>query len=128
MIEQASWFLGCANMAASLVFQAITFHSSKLDVKMKDSLLRAVNVHQLSALGFILLALNKNTKSYWNTTYFWLLTSATCLFPGVIYFQNLFNSGNKIWLSKFVPTGGMMHIAFWFLLASSFSSFNPNQK
>ena len=109
-------------MAASLVFQAITAHSKKLDEKMKNSLSKACNVHQLASLGFILLAL---TRSPWNVYNFWLLTTATTLFPGVIYYQNVFNGGNKTFLAKHVPKGGMMHMIFWILLGLQYSRINP---
>ena len=91
-------------------------------------MLRAVNVHQIAALGFILLAFNKNQKSYWTTIYFWLLVVATSLFPGIIYYTNLMNKGQKIFVSKFVPTGGLMHMVFWLLIGISFSSFKFDKK
>ena len=42
---------------------------------------------------------------------FALLFVATLLFPGLIYFQTLKNT--KVWMGKFVPTGGLMHMVFW---------------
>ena len=123
MLESISWFLGCSNMAASLVFQAIAFHSPKLDGKMKDSMLRACNVHQVASLGFILLALNKSPESYWNTMNFSILSVATTLFPGVIYYQNLAKAGQKVALSRFVPTGGVLHMVFWVMMSVNYSSY-----
>eukprot|EP00356_Strombidium_inclinatum_P005622 CAMPEP_0170491284 /NCGR_PEP_ID=MMETSP0208-20121228/10735_1 /TAXON_ID=197538 /ORGANISM="Strombidium inclinatum, Strain S3" /LENGTH=112 /DNA_ID=CAMNT_0010766833 /DNA_START=42 /DNA_END=380 /DNA_ORIENTATION=- len=108
-------------MASSLVFQAIGFHSSKLQANQQQAMLRAVNVHQLASLGFILLAFSK--KSSMNSLHFGLLSVATALFPGVIYYKNLVKDGQPVSLSRFVPTGGMLHMVFWVLLALRFKSF-----
>lgn len=98
-------------MASSLAFSAIAHHGKKMDDAVKVSMHRAVTVHQISAIGFIILAL-----AYKETPLipFAVLSVATLLFPGVIYYQSL--SKTKILLGKFVPAGGMLHMAFWGLL------------
>ena len=55
-MEQAAWALGCVNMTASMVFSMIAHHSKKFDEVSKTSMHRAVNMHQIAALGFLLLA------------------------------------------------------------------------
>ena len=43
-----------------------------------------------------------------------MLSLATALFPGVIYYQTI--TDTKSALGRFVPTGGMIHIGFWLVL------------
>ena len=83
-MEQAVWALGCVNMTASMVFSMIAHHSKKLDEISKVSMHRAVNMHQVAALGFILLAYQGAPLLPLS-----MLTVGTLLFPGVIYFQTL---------------------------------------
>ena len=110
-LDQVSWVIGCASMASSLAFSAIAHHSKKMDEVVRVGLHRAVTVHQLSAIGFLILSF-----AYKETPPlpFALLSAATMLFPGVIYYQSLSNT--KSIFSKFVPMGGMMHMAFLALL------------
>lgn len=83
MLDTVSWILGCANMAASLAFSAIAHHSKKLEEPAKLSMHRAVTIHQISAIGFLILA-----SQYRETPLVPLaiLSTATILFPGVIYY------------------------------------------
>ena len=104
-------------MTGSLIFSAIAAHHSKLDEKMKNAVRWGTNVHQVASLGFILLALDKSNSwmQYINMA---VLTTATILFPGVIYYQNIVKKGEKGMLSRFVPHGGGLHMVFWVLLAT----------
>jgi len=43
-----------------------------------------------------------------------LLTLATFLFTGVLYYGTI--KGKKVFLSRFVPFGGALHMLFWTLL------------
>ncbi len=98
-------------MASSMAFSAIAHHSKKMDETVRVSMHRAVTVHQVSALGFLVLAFAyKETPAI----PFALLSAATLLFPGVIYYQSL--NRTKSVLGRFVPMGGMLHMAFWALL------------
>jgi hypothetical protein len=83
-METLSWVLGCSNMALSFVFQAIGYHSKSLDEAAKSSMLRAVNVHQMASIGFILLSFKGAP-----VIPFSILSAATFLFPGVLYFQTI---------------------------------------
>ena len=56
MVELASWILGCVNMTASLAFSAIGYHKKSLDETGRNTMARAVNMHQVSAIGFLILA------------------------------------------------------------------------
>lgn len=98
-------------MASSMAFSAIAHHSKKMEDSVRVSMHRAVTIHQVSALGFLLLAF-----AYKETPVipFSLLTVATVLFPGVIYYQSL--SKKKSVFGRFVPMGGVLHMAFWALL------------
>lgn len=78
---------------------------------------RAVNMHQVASLGFILVASSmfRHTRQdgIKETPHlpFATLFVATLLFPGLIYVQTL--SGKKLWASRFIPTGGILHMVFW---------------
>lgn len=56
-LQNIAWILGCANMGISMAFSAIAHHSKKMDDIVRTSMHRAVTIHQISALGFILLSL-----------------------------------------------------------------------
>ena len=116
-LDSVSCFCGCINMALSMVFGAIAAHKQSLTPDQRNSMFRAVNMHQLSSLGFILLSTSlfryvkeDGTKELPNLPFVTLFV-ATLLFPGLIYAQVL--SGRKFWASKFIPTGGMLHMLFW---------------
>jgi len=81
--DQISWLIVCVSMASSLAFSAIAHHSKKMDELTRVGMHRAVTVHQLSSIGFLILA-----SAYKETPVvpFTLLSAATLLFPGVIYF------------------------------------------
>ena len=98
-------------MASSMAFSAIAHHSKKMEEPVRVSMHRAVTIHQVSALGFLILAC-----AYKETPVipFALLSAASLLFPGVIYYQSL--SKKKSVFGRFVPMGGMLHMAFWALL------------
>lgn len=100
-------------MASSMVFSAIAHHSKKMEEPVRVSMHRAVTIHQVSALGFLILAFAYKEQQT-PVVPFGLLTVATLLFPGVIYYQSL--SKKTSILGKFVPMGGMLHMAFWTLL------------
>lgn len=70
-------------MASSMAFSAIAHHSKTMTEAVKVSMHRAVTIHQVSAIGYILLAL-----AYKETPIvpFTVLSVATLLFPGVIYY------------------------------------------
>lgn len=112
-MDFAAWVIGCVNMTASLAFSAIGHHSKSLDEVARISMHRAVNVHQLASVGFLVL-------SQLDTPYvpLGILSVATLLFPGVVYYQTL--SQQKMWLGRFVPTGGMLHMVFWLSLCLYF--------
>jgi uncharacterized membrane protein YgdD (TMEM256/DUF423 family) len=116
-LDDISVYFGCANMALSMVFGAIGAHKTTLTPDQRNSMYRAVNMHQLSALGFILLASNMfryvredGTREMAHLPFATLFV-ATLLFPGLIYVQTLAN--RKIWASKFIPTGGILQMLFW---------------
>ena len=86
-----SIYFGCANMALSMGFGAVAAHKSTLTQEQRNSMFRAVNMHQLSALGFILLASNMfryvredGTRELAHLPFATLFV-ATLLFPGLIY-------------------------------------------
>ena len=56
MLDTVSWLFGCTTMAASMAFSAIAHHSKKMDDVSKISMHRAVTIHQISAIGFLVLA------------------------------------------------------------------------
>ena len=56
MLDTVSWLFGCTTMAASMAFSAIAHHSKKMDDVSKISMHRAVTTHQISAIGFLVLA------------------------------------------------------------------------
>lgn len=87
-IRSTSWLLGSINMSASLIFQAITAHSSKFDDKQRMAMSWGTTVHQVASVGFYLLSLNKSESElgvFWNAFNLSLLSVATFLFPGVTY-------------------------------------------
>jgi hypothetical protein len=96
----APWIIGCVNIGLTLIFSGIAFHSKSLTNKSRESLLKAVEVHKVASLGFILLSLNRNLFGYWRTVGLAMLSVATFLFPGVVYYQHLMNEGKMMWLSK----------------------------
>ena len=96
-------------MAASLAFSAYGHHSKKLNEVAKGTMARAVQMHQISALGFLVLT-QIDTPMLPLT----MLSVATVLFPGVIYYQTI--TDTKSAFGRFVPTGGMLHIGFWLVL------------
>ncbi len=82
-MEQYSWIIGCFNMAASLGMSAFAHHGEKffVDPKLITSMHRAVGVHQVASLGFLLMAVKGAPLIP-----FGMLSVATVLFPGVIYY------------------------------------------
>ena len=80
-LEHASFAIGCVNMAASMVFQAIGFHSKKLDEAARKSMERACSIHQVASIGFMILAYHDAP-----IIPFSMLCVATLLFPGLIYY------------------------------------------
>jgi len=97
-------------MAASLALSAYGHHSKKLNEAAKGTMARAVQMHQISALGFFIL-----TQVDTPMLPIAMLSLATALFPGVIYYQTI--TDTKSALGRFVPAGGMLHIGFWLVLA-----------
>ena len=71
-------------------------------------MLRACSVHQLASLGFILLSF-KGAPIGMTV----MLSTATFLFPYVVYYQAIIKKGQRVLLTSMVPKGGVMHIAFW---------------
>lgn len=80
-METISWVLGCSNMAVSFALQAYSYHAKSLDEVARQSMFRAVNVHQMASLGFILLSLKGAS-----VIPFAILGVASFLFPGVLYY------------------------------------------
>ena len=120
MLEQACWAIGCVNMAVSMVFSAIGHHKKSLDEAGKASMHRACNIHQIASLGFMVLA-HTGTDGVPPMIPLLMLSVATVLFPGVIYYKTL--SGNKeFFMGRFVPMGGLLHMAFWCTMALYFKS------
>jgi uncharacterized membrane protein YgdD (TMEM256/DUF423 family) len=91
-----------------LAFSAIAHHSQKIDEITRISMHRAVSIHQLSGLGFIIMAACYDEIPVLS---FGVLIIATALFPGVIYYQSL--TKEKSIFGRFVPLGGLLHMAFW---------------
>lgn len=117
-LEEISCYLGCFNMTLSMVFGAIASHKKSLTKEAREAMHRGVNMQQVAALGFILLSSNlfkyvqpDGTKQVPNLPFVTLFV-ATLAFPGIIYAQNLMGSG-KLWASRFIPTGGVLHMLFW---------------
>jgi uncharacterized membrane protein YgdD (TMEM256/DUF423 family) len=52
---------------------------------------------------------------------FSMLSIATILFPGVVYYQNIVLKGGKSMLASFVPRGGMLHMIFWLTMCFYFA-------
>ena len=117
-MEHACWAIGCVNMAVSMVFSAIGHHKESLGEKGKASIQRACNIHQLASIGFMVLAYQGAPLVPVS-----LLSVATILFPGVIYYQTL--KDTKTFLGRFVPMGGLMHMAFWVSMAIYFRPPTP---
>merc|ERR1712086_978467 len=108
-MDIVSWCYGCFNMAASLAFSAVAHHSKHMSDVNKISMHRAVGVHQLSALGFLIMgSMYKETPPL---IPFGILFIANCFFPCLIYYQSMKNV--KTLLARFVPMAGMMHMVFW---------------
>ena len=102
-------------MAASLGFSAYAHHAKTIQENSRTSMHRAVGVHQVASLGFILLSLKGTPLIPFGT-----LCVATSLFPFVIYYQNI-KCLEKTMFSKLVPKGGMLHMVFWLMMAYYFS-------
>ena len=81
-MDYLCWATGCINFGLSLGFQSYGYHSKSLDAVAKDQMVRATNIHQVAALGFILLSM-KGAPVIPTA----LLTIATCLFPFNLYLQ-----------------------------------------
>ena len=80
-MEYLCWLTGCVNMGLSLGFQAYGYHSKSLDAAGRENMLRAVNVHQIASIGFILLSF-KGAPLLPTIA----LSIATFLFPYVLYY------------------------------------------
>ena len=103
-------------MAFSIAVSAWAAHSKKLDDAARTHLHRSINVHQMAAIGFLVLG-SYYADSTWQTGLFGILGIASFLFPGVIYYNHWF--GRKAAISRFIPMGGMLHMAFWVALGFS---------
>ena len=82
--NQILWIIGCINMAASLAFSAIGHHKKSLEEDGKKAMMWATSVHQVSAIGFIILACMQQTSML--LLPITMLAVATFLFPGVVYY------------------------------------------
>ena len=104
-------------MAASLGMSAFAHHGEKFfgDPKVVQSMHRAVGVHQVASIGFLVLAIKGASLLP-----FTMLTAATILFPGVVYYQNIALKGGKSMLASLVPKGGMLHMIFWLTMCFYF--------
>eukprot|EP00347_Sterkiella_histriomuscorum_P021538 403333626 len=100
-------------MGLSLAFQAYGHHSKELEKSnYKQGFLRATSVHQVASLGFILLSMKGASLPM-----VIMLSTATFLFPYVVYYQSIVAKGQKVMLSSLIPKGGILHIAFWVNMA-----------
>merc|ERR1711997_361251 len=100
-MDTACWIYGCVNMTASLIFSTIGFHKKNLEPDARRAIERAVNVHQVASLGFLVLAYQGGPLIPSA-----MLFGATLLFPYVISFEKL--AGRDTPFKRFVPMGGMM--------------------
>lgn len=103
------WAVGCTNMAFSWALSAYSYHAKGLDDKGRLIMGRAVHMHQGASIGFMILA-NIGAPIIPTT----ILTIATILFPGVVYYETL--KKTKI-PGKLVPMGGMLQMVFWVVLS-----------
>ena len=113
-MDKACWVSGCINMTASLIFSTIGFHKKSLEADARRAIERAVNVHQVASLGFLLLAYQGGPL-----VPSMMLFGATLLFPYVIYFEKL--TMTETIFKRFVPWGGATHMLFWLTMAFYFT-------
>ena len=113
-MDTACWISGCLNFTASLIFSTIGFHKKNLEPDARRAIERAVNVHQVASVGFLVLAYQGGPMIPSV-----MLFGATCLFPYVIYFEKL--AGFDTPFKRFVPFGGLMHMVFWITMAFYFT-------